>query len=313
MWADVCMGNAKRKRESVLDGPCPCGSSKSACDCCFDGGNWHKPSAVLGLAKMPAGVVAQCYMRELRTCVGPISGEHLISESVIEVLQSDGDFSVSGLPWLDVDQEKIMAPKSFRANCLCKQHNSLLSPLDDAARYLFSSLKTYLETDNGARHALLSGHDIERWLLKTAKAMAVSGNLGRGHQKLPGAFSRDMAIVGMLDDPAAWPAGAGLYCTLNTGDMIVNHQRFQLLPLLNDDDEIEALQVSILGLIFVLLLEPLNLQKYPFLEGARYRPGRIVIQYPKVQNWVTLSWDDRAAHNALTVQYVRNVPPDTVR
>lgn len=247
-------------------------------------------------------------MRELGSCVPPISGEHIISKSVIEVLKGDGGFSISGVPWLRPGEEKVLSSQSLRANCLCTIHNSALSPIDDAARYFFSSLKAYLEIDDGPRHALVSGHDIERWLLKTAKAMAVSGNLARGNQRLPGTFACDMAVVTMLDDPTTWPEGAGLYCVLAAGDLITNHQRFRLMPLVNDDDEIEALQVSIFGLIFVLLLGPLDLGKFPFLARARFRPSRIVIRQPKAHNWMTLSWDEPGTHQELTVQFVQNVP-----
>jgi hypothetical protein len=98
--------------------------------------------------------------------------------------------------------------------------NSALHPLDDTAQYFFASLKSYLERDDGMRHALVSGHDVERWLLKTAKAAAVSKNLARGRTPLSGAFSRDSALLDMLDDPRHWPEGAGLYCTMNAGDRI---------------------------------------------------------------------------------------------
>ena len=110
----------------------------------------------------------------------------------------------------------------------------------------------------------------------------------------------------MLDSPHQWPDGAGLYCVMNTGDMTVNHPRFQLQPLTNDQDEIEALVLNILGLRFVLLLEVPDVDKYPFLREAKYRPGRIVISYPSCTNWVTMSWDDGTAHETLTVQWVRH-------
>jgi hypothetical protein len=219
----------------------------------------------------------------------------------------DGDFSVSGLPWLEAGEERILPPQSLRANCLCAKHNSALHPLDDAAQYFFASLKSYLEVDAASRHAIVSGHDIERWLLKTAKAAAVSRNLARGRERLSGAFSQDEAILDMLDSPRQWPDGAGLYCMMNTGDTTVNHPRFQLQPLTNDHDDIEALALNILGLRFVLLLEPLDTSRYPFLREARYRPGRIVISYPSSTNWVTMSWDDGKAHEHLTVQFVQLV------
>lgn len=303
------MGEAKRKREAVLNGPCPCGRKAPARLCCFNGKDWHKPAANLNLKLLPrSGSVEKCYMRELESCVGPISGEHLISEAVIHVLRADGDFSISGVPWLAPGQEKILGPQSLRANCLCVKHNSALHPLDDAAQFFFASLRSYLESDTGSRHALLSGHDLERWLLKTAKAMAVSKNLARGRERLSGAFARDSAILDMLDDPRRWPEGAGLYCTMNTGDQTINHSRFQLQPLTNAKDDIEALALNVLGFGFVLLLEQPDEQKYPFVRGAKFRPGRIVVAYPgTATNWLTMSWEDGRAHEPLTMQFVQPI------
>lgn len=302
------MGEAKRGTEAVVNGLCPCGSARPARLCCFDGRDWHKRPTVLGLRALPpAGRVEKCYMNELGSCVGPISREHIISDSVCRVLMGDGEFSISGLPWLEAGEEKIIAPP--KANRLCTKHNSALHPLDDAAHYFFASLKSYLEGPAGPRHAIVSGHDIERWLLKTAKAAAVSKNLARGRERLSGVFSLDGAILDMLDDPRHWPEGAGLYCTMNTGDLAENRPRFQFQPLTNDQNDIEALGINILGIRFVLLLEAQDLTKYPFLREARYRPGRIVVSYPSSTNWVTISWDDGKTHEVLTVQWVQRVPP----
>ncbi|MBJ7440599.1 MAG: hypothetical protein JHD35_16440 [Sphingopyxis sp.] len=252
-------------------------------------------------------------MKELGSCVGPLSGEHLISESVIEVLKGDGGFSISGVPWLDKGEEKVLGARSLRANCLCTKHNSALSPIDSAARHFFESLKSYLEADAGEpRMALVSGHDLEAWLLKTAKALAVSGNLARGSEKLSGVFAQDHMLVAMLDDPATWPDGAGLYCLMNEGDMVVNHSRFQLVPWLNEAEEIVALQVSILGFMFLLLLERLDAEKYPLLAAANYRPSRIEIRHPASESWISFSWQDKHEHNVLKVEFVQNVPLDRV-
>jgi hypothetical protein len=244
-------------------------------------------------------------MKELGSCVPPISGEHLITGSVAQVLMAGGEFSLSGVPWLEEGEEKILPPPT--ANCLCVKHNSALHPLDDSARYFFASLKSYLEQDAGLRHAIASGHDIERWLLKTAKAVAVSKNFAKGREPLSGVFARDAAILDMLDNPGHWPDGAGLYCVMNTGEMTQNQPRFQLQPFTNDQGEIEVLGFNILGFRFVLILEALDVAKYPFLREAKYRPGRIEISYPASTNWVTMSWEDGKVHETLTVKFVQRV------
>lgn len=303
------MGEAKRRKEAVLNGPCPCGLAKPARLCFFNGRDWHKPAAILGLKTLPpASRVEKCYMKELGSCVAPISSEHLISESVIRVLMADGDFSISGLPWLEAGEKRILPPHKFTANCLCAKHNSALSPLDEAAKYFFASLKSCLELDAKSKHVIVSGHDIERWLLKTAKALAVSKNFAMGRERLSGAFARDEALLDMLDNPRHWPDGMGLYCVMAAGELTGNHPRFQLQPFTNDQGEIEVLALNILGLRFVLMLATLDVGKYPFLREAKYRPCRIEISYPLSTNWVTMSWENGKAHDdTLTVKFVQRV------
>ena len=256
------MTRDKQASQTNLNRPCACGSTKAAAACCFNGSKWHKPPAVLGLKSLPAAsAVAKCYMKDLNSCDGPISGEHLISQSVIKILNGDIGFSISGMPSQKSGEAKMLAPGSLRANCLCVKHNSALHPLDDAAKFLFGTLKSFLGTDNGNRHAIVSGHDIERWLLKTAKAVAVKKNFSRERVRLSGAFTRDEAILDMLDSPEKWPSGTGLYCLLQTDEIAELSEMLQLQPLTNDQGEIEALWLKLLGLTFVLQLAPLDVVK----------------------------------------------------
>lgn len=212
---------------------------------------------------------------------------------------------MSGLALLEAGGEKTLSPKSLRANCLCRKHNSLLSPLDDAAQRLFRALKAAFEADTGFGHVLVSGHDIERWFLKTAKAMSVSKNLARGREPLSGAFARDAEILEMLDAPASWPVGAGLYCVMAAGDKTINTPRFQLQPYTNVEGEIEMLALNVLGLVFVLLPEKPDIARHPFLGGASYRPGRIFVSQPASTYWLTMSWEDSSSRPVLTMQFVR--------
>ena len=305
------MGEAKRKLAVVENGPCPCGSSRRACECCYKERQWHKPAAILGLRSLPkTSAVKKCYMRDLRSCGGGVSREHLISKSVILVLKADGDFSVSGMPWLPEGEARVLAPNNLAANCLCVDHNSALSPLDESARFFFSALKRCLDREAASMHYLLSGHDIERWLLKTAKAFAVSGNLARGLQRLSGAFSSDIQVLDMIDNPKSWPKDTGLYCVMSAGDVTYNHNRFQLAPYTNARGELAGLGVNIMGLDFVLMLEPPDLTLSPHLQQATYRPGQIIVTFSKSINCIGLSWEDGHPHpNTLSLSFVREVAP----
>ena len=156
-------------------------------------------------------------------------------------------------------------------------------------------------------HFLISWHDLERWLLKTVKALAASGNLARGRERLSGEFATDVQVLSMLDEPGAWPENTGLYCVMNTGDLTHNHNRFQLVPYTNASDELSGLGVNIMGLDFVLMLEPPDLSPGTLLSTARFRPGQIAITFPNSVNVIDISWDDNRKHEAFSLSFVRNV------
>jgi hypothetical protein len=231
-------------------------------------------------------------MSGLGSCDGGISGEHLITAAIIELLADSGDFTISGLPWIPDGEIRAVGPNSLKANCLCRKHNSALHHLDDAALKLFTSLKLCLDRKVSGLKFLVSGHDVERWLLKTIKAMAASGNLARGQQKLSGAFSQDIQVIELLDNPIQWPSTAGLYCVMQKGETMENHNRFQIAPLANDNGEISGLSCNILGVSFLLMLEPMDLHDNPHLRDAVFRPNQIVIKDRASTSWLAFSWDD---------------------
>jgi hypothetical protein len=180
--------------------------------------------------------------------------------------------------------------------------------LDDAALAFFTALKSCLDRKADSMRFIISGHDVERWLLKTLKAMAASGNLARGKDKLSGAFSSDVRVLDMLDDPHQWPESTGLYCVMNAGDLTENHNRFQLAPFTNMHGELGGLWANIMGLSFVLMLEPLDILENPQLKKAVFRPGQIRVTYPTSVNWIAVSWDDGRKHTeTLSLNFVREV------
>lgn len=278
---------------------------KPAPTCCFNDFTWHRPPAHLGLKNLPtSSAIDRCYMAELNSCHGGISGEHLISELVMQLLAGDGEFTIEGLPWIPPGEQRSVGYKSLVANCLCVTHNSALHPLDDAALTFFSALRTCYEDDAQAHNFLVNGHDIERWLLKTLKVMAVSGNLAQGQQRLPGAFATHIGVIEMLDHPANWPAGSGLYCVMQVGELIQNENRFQLQPVMNATGDLIGLWSNIIGLSFVLSLEPIGANMLPALARAQYRPGQIRIQHPRFDSFIAISWIEEGKYKqTLSLKY----------
>jgi hypothetical protein len=299
------VGEATRRRRLLRAMPCRCLSGLAAGVCCFTADRWHKSPATLGLRNLPkVDAISKCYMSALGSCDGTITGEHLITKSVIKFIKDDGEFSVSGLPWLEEGESKILAPNNLTANCLCSKHNSALSPLDSSALRLFQMLRACWVNDSAPLHYLISGHDLERWLLESLKALAVSGNLAKGRQRLPGLFQEDARLIDMLDDPTQWPERTGLYFTMRPGARTENRNHFQLAPLYGiANDIIAGLIANILGIPFLLMVEPPDMSQSPSLQAAIYRPGSIWVTVGVITNKIDISWDDKLVHPPISLTY----------
>jgi hypothetical protein len=69
-----------------------------------------------------------CWAAPLGGCEGKISGEHLFTEGLF----TDTAVFVQGFEWCK-DTPKPIGIANLTANILCETHNSLLSPMDEAA------------------------------------------------------------------------------------------------------------------------------------------------------------------------------------
>jgi len=158
----VKMGEAKRRRLA----PCICGTGLPAAKCCWTPYGYHKKPAVLDLHNTGlTGSHDRCYMRATKACDTKLSAEHLISEGVLKVL-AEKQVEVSGTPWL-ANQKKVLGFAALTAKCLCARHNNVLSPIDSVGARLFKTIQTCGTTNQGpALVFLLSGHDVERWMLR---------------------------------------------------------------------------------------------------------------------------------------------------
>jgi hypothetical protein len=155
---------------------------------------------------------------------------------------------------------------------------------------------------------LFSGHDVERWLLKTLKAMAVSPNLARGRERLPGTFHRDISVIEMLDDHRAWQPSAGLYFVMTTGARFVNTPRFRLQPWFdNAQQEIIGLWASFVGLEFVMMIAAPTIAAVPTIGNWLYRPSGLEISIGGSRCSIEFSWEDSLPHRPIQFAFEKSV------
>jgi hypothetical protein len=201
------MGQAKRRKTA----PCVCGTGLPGEQCCWTPTGYYKKPAVIDLHNTGLqGRHNGCYMRATNACDLKLSGEHLISEGVLKVLV-DERVELSGTPWLK-GQKKILPFTAMTSNCLCTRHNSLLSPIDVVGANFFAVIQKCGTTDVGrGLYFLLSGHDVERWMLRSLAVFGVSKNFAIDGAVIDQEFIDRLRIIELLEKPGLWQKPVGFY------------------------------------------------------------------------------------------------------
>jgi hypothetical protein len=306
------MGEARLKREQAARAPCICRSGKAGGVCCFDGRRFWRAPSVVRLRKGENTLSLEgCYLNKTNSCHGKISNEHLISEAALKVIQAK-QLTASGLPWQRESPMNI-GLNTLVANCLCQFHNSALSALDTAAGQFFEALQLAdLNRSAPGIQTLVSGHDFERWLLKTLFGFAYSESLRNIGKPLLPIFHSMIDPVSLLGNPASWPAGTGIFFIQNVGDRVTRNDEFALAPIsLSESNELIGMKISVQGLIFDLLLVPREIALSTNAPGA-YRPSSLSFIYKDYQNQVLISWSDDASHAEVRLQFESTISEQQV-
>jgi hypothetical protein len=296
------MGQAKQRRRAIATQPCICGRGMLAGECCLDGRWWHRKPTALGLVRTNGTALGNCYLADLNGCSDKISREHLISEAVLRVIRKD-ELVASGLPWMKEGEIKI-GLNTVVGKCLCTSHNSMLSPLDaEAAKFFRAMEECDLHRSGEAKLFLFSGHDIERWLLKTLAGFGSTRNFANKGERLPGSFHPLISISCMLQDVSSWPATAGLYYTQKLGEPLLRGDHFWMAPLSTPSEELAGMLVSIQGFEFTFLAVPTQANPELARKSGVYRPQRMVFKMPEVTNVIELPWEDGKQHREILATF----------
>jgi hypothetical protein len=293
------MGEAKR-RKALL---CICGSGRQAGQCCWMAHGYHKKPETVNLRN--TGLIGRhnrCYMAGTGACDTKISGEHLISESVLKVL-ADKQVELSGLPWLK-RQKKMLGFAALTTNCLCARHNSLLSPIDTVGAKLFEAIQKSGTTDSGAGLLfLLSGHDVERWMLRSLAIFGVSGNFSIDGAVIDPDFVNRLRIVELLEDVKQWRKPLGFYLMRGLGHRFWRRDNIQIAPVVKTGgDEIVGITLNLQGLEFALLATDHDVADTG-LDKALYRPAAFDFKIGAATHRIQLSWEDGLPHENVTITW----------
>lgn len=200
----------------------------------------------------------KCWAESYERCGGGISGEHLISQGLFRPSKT---VNVQGFTWC-ADKMVTVGIKSLTRNILCRDHNSALSLLDEAAVETFnvlrrqvrlSRLKTSLLDLLAEKPPTLNGSLLERWFLKTMINLTVEGPLLIGQTgTVRGVPPVD--LVEMVYGSRPLSLGMGLSTLVSKGMPIHFREEVEVVNILEADNRLIGSMFSFFGLRFLMWL-----------------------------------------------------------
>jgi hypothetical protein len=229
-----------------------------------------------------------CFLASTNGCCKTISGEHYISESLLNELETaNTTIDVAGLPWIESGMVTSVGKKSLVSNILCKTHNEALSPIDSAIVPLVTALQqSDILLRSGSGQSLdfqVDGTLIERWILKVLIGLAASKQIRSENHSLT--FRKE--CISLLCSPfKQWPKGWGLYFQRPTNT--VHHSRsFEFVPRFNQETfEVYDCVLRFNGFPFLLACgQPDQPSEY-----GVYRPKSLCLSNKQVKSTIRFNW-----------------------
>lgn len=233
-------------------------------------------TSTLGIARV--AIMSRCFLHSHGSCGGKISGEHYISETVLEAIGGNGSVQIGGLPWQPEQMLKSIGIKSLVSNVLCETHNSGLSNLDNIAGTFFRALNAADKRPADLPPVTtVHGSLIERWFLKVMCGLAAGVSFNKG--TVPTVWCQ--MLTGEV-----WPEGWGLYVPTLSGPQVLATE-FYIETLVNPKTrDVKAAKFRVAGMHFSLLL---GRPDDPASWGT-YRPRGLIIRNKQCEKRIELAW-----------------------
>jgi hypothetical protein len=268
----------------------------------------------------------KCYANTRGGCSSKISGEHYVSFGLIKFFgNNDPKFIVQHKTGKGVGHP--VTAKNFKANILCKKHNTALHPADDAALAFATFLRRIaLQYDAGAgdwgepEEITISGEDLRRWVLKIFLNHAVTGHFNEQQD-------RDVTFppeaIDLLLNRTQWPPMWGIAVPGNTRSVdfracpfqpvdVVNSHWWGVRPFVHKDGTwMGGALVDLAHMSFGLtLFDDAGWRAPGYFDDTDHNPIGGSLQQPASISWemdgvekcINFTWDNPLHHIGATYQ-----------
>lgn len=233
----------------------------------------------------------QCWAREIGGCSEEMSKDHPVSAQLLP-----GGAIVEGFPWLG-GEPMAVGLNSLGVRCLCKKHNSDLSPLDDAAGQLSRDLDDFIRVSAvrrrypGRRTWSLhyweqSGVRLERWC---GKFLCTTLAGGLYTDPLP-EWTPPLALVRFVFGRGELSSSAGLFMRGRPGDVRTNDNVWGIRPM-GLPSNIEGAAITFRALRFYFL--PFVTTPRPPSQAEIDGVKEDMMHHPRSVNWAGLNLELR--------------------
>jgi hypothetical protein len=280
--------------------PCVCGSGKTLAKC-------HKKT--VGLFIQPKSIMPtfshtgkshpKCLLAYTQNCDEKISGEHMISASILRQL-SKGKILLEGK---DLRREFAINSDAIKTNIYCRRHNTSLGPLDSEAGRLLRSIldidKSLVTSElNPQKAHYFSGHDIERWLLKTMIACFH----GRISKVTKDTHILEAELIKRLDD-LDWPDLHGFYVkTTENGELLEMPLESRVeISLVTKHNMVSGINFTIAGLQLMLIVSGSSTEIEAFTQDFSYRPSQLVFYKGNKVRVMGFQWTNYNGDQAIEI------------
>lgn len=228
--------------------------------------------------------ISKCYASGLGNCIGPLSNEHYISDSILNQL---GEMKKDAFPWLKFKSGETVVPNDLRAKILCRYHNSFLAPLDHLAGKIFGSFTSGKEDKSAL---LVWGPSLERWCLKVLLGF-ISAKRVFVNEKLETAAEIPFALIEILFGIREFPKDTGLFILPFEGQQLAFGKKLTITTLVLEG-KTQGIRIGLAGMDYWLSLAPSDRafnKKHPAFKNVIRRPAGM--EFEGNPNRLKIYWD----------------------